>query len=207
MTDCARFARWLDDGMPAAGPGPALRAGTPGAGTPAAHEAHAAGCARCAAALAEARALDRALERAPAAAPAGFADRVMERVARARRSPAATWIEPDALPWWVRALAEPAAALATTLAALVLWQYPLLARLATSAWDLLSGPAVAGLLRVPDAPAGLPGLALLADPYVLAGLALAGLPAAWWAGMAVYRWSGEAAAPGPRFTAGVPARR
>ena len=131
----------------------------------------------------------------------------MERVARARWARLAALTEPEALPWWVRALADPAAALATTLAAVVLWQYPLLARLATSAWDLLSGPAVTGFLRQSGAPAGLPGLAVLTDPYVLAGLALAGLPVAWWAGLAVYRWSGGAATPEPRLTAGAPARR
>jgi hypothetical protein len=193
MTDCARLARWLDDGMPAAD-GPA-------------HEAHARDCAGCAAVLAGARALDRALERALAVAPDGFADRVMARVARARLARLATWMEPDALPWWVRALADPAAVLATMLAALVLWQYPWLARVATSAWQLLSGPAVSGLLRLPGMPAELPRLAMFADPYVLAGLALAGLPIAWWAGLAVYRWSGDAPSPGPRAHAGAPARR
>lgn len=192
MTGCARFTRWLDDGMPPA--------------AAAAHEAHASGCAGCAAALAGARALDRALERALAAAPDGFADRVMERVARARQVPLTAWIEPDMLPWWVRAAAEPAVVLATMLAALVLWQYPLLVRVATTAWQLLSGPAVSGFLRLPSLPAELPGLAALADPYVLVGLALAGLPVAWWAGLAVYHWSGDVAPPGHRLHAGAPAR-
>jgi anti-sigma factor RsiW len=192
VTDCARFTRWLDDGMPAGGS--------------AANEAHAAGCAGCAAALAGARALDRALERALAAAPDGFADRVMERVERARRVPLTAWIEPDMLPWWVRAAAEPAVVLATMLAALVLWQYPLLVRVATAAWRLLSGPAVSGFLRLPGLPAELPGLAMLTDPYVLVGLALAGLPIAWWAGLAVYHWSGDASPPGPRLHAGSAAR-
>jgi len=193
MTDCARFAGWLDDGMPADGA--------------TAHETHAAGCAACATALAEARALDRALERALAAAPDGFADRVMQRVARARAARLVAWIEPDALPWWVRALMEPAAILATTLAALVLWQYPLLVRVATSGWQLLSGPAVSSLLRLPGGPVELPRLAAFADPYVLAGLALAGLPIAWWAGLAVYRWSGDMTPPGAHLSAGASARR
>jgi hypothetical protein len=190
VNDCARFARWLDDGSPAAGTS--------------AHEAHAAGCPACAAALAAARALDRALERALAAAPDGFAERVMARVARARRTRLASWAEPEALPWWARTLTEPATMLATTLAALVLWQYPLLARGATSAWRLLTGPAVSGLLRLPGMPTELPGLTAFADPYVMAGLALAGLPLAWWVGLAVYRWSGEAVE--PRHPAGSPAR-
>ncbi len=191
MTDCARFARWLDDGMPSdAAP---------------AHEAHAAACAACAAALADARSLDLAFERALAAAPEGFADRVMARVAGARRARPAAWIEPDALPWWVRAFADPAAVLALMLAALALWQYPLLARLAGSAWRVLSGPAVSGLVRLPGLPQDLPRLAVFTDPYVLAGLALAGLPLAWWAGLAMYRWTGEAA--GPRPHAGGPPRR
>lgn len=193
MTDCARFARWLDGGMPTA--------------EAAAHEAHAAGCAACAAALADARALDRALERALAAAPEGFADRVMTRLAGARRTRLAAWIEPDALPWWVRAFADPAAVLALMLAALALWQYPLLARLAGSAWRVLSGPAVSGLVRLPGLPQDLPRLAVLTDPYVLAGLALAGLPLAWWAGLAVYRWSGDTTSPGAHLSAGASARR
>jgi hypothetical protein len=192
VTDCGHFGRWLDDGMPAA--------------EAAAHEAHASGCAGCAAALADARSLDRALERALAAAPDGFADRVMERVAHARLARLAVWIEPDALPWWARAMADPAAVLATTLAALVLWQYPLLARVATAAWRLLSGPAVSGFLRFPGMSTVVPGFTVLADPYVLAGLALAGLPIAWWAGLAVYHWSGDAPPPGPRLHAGVSAR-
>jgi hypothetical protein len=192
VTDCARFAGWLDDGMP-----------PPAA---AAHEAHASGCAGCAAALADARALDRALERALAVAPDGFAERVMARVERARLARLAAWIEPDLLPWWVRAAAEPAVVLATTLAALVLWQYPLLVRVAGTAWQLLSGPAVSGFLRLPSLPAELPGLALLTDPYVLVGLALAGLPIAWWAGLALYHWSGDAPPPAPRLHAGVSAR-
>jgi hypothetical protein len=192
VTDCARFARWLDDGMPPAGA--------------AAHEAHASGCPGCAAALADARALDRALAGALAAAPGGFTDGVMRRVERARLVRLAAWLEPDLLPWWVRAAAEPSSVLACALAALVLWQYPLLARLSTSAWQLLSGPTVSGLLRLPGLAAGPPGLAILADPYVLAGLGLAGLPFAWWAGLAVYRWSGDVPPPDPRLRAGAPAR-
>ncbi len=191
MNDCAGFARWLDDGMPADGA--------------AAHAAHAAACARCAAALADARALDRALERALVAAPADFADRVMAGVARTGRRQAATWVVSDVLPWWVRALADPAAVLAAALAALVLWQYPLLSRVAPVAWRVLSGSALGGVLRLPGPPASWPGLAVFADPYVLGGLGLAGLPVAWWAGLAIYRWS-SGPAPEPRLRAGAPVR-
>jgi hypothetical protein len=183
VTDCGRFARWLDDGMPAA--------------EAPAHAAHAVGCAACAAALADARALDRVLERALAAAPEGFADRVMERLERARLARLAAWIEPDLLPWWVRAAAEPASILAFVVAALVLWQYPLLARGATWAWHALSGPALSGLLQLPGLSADRIGLTVLAEPYVLVGLALAGLPVAWWVGLAVYHWSGDVALPHP----------
>jgi len=191
VTDCGRFARWLDEGMPA--------------DEAAAHEAHGTACASCAASLARARALDRALDLALAAAPAGFADRVMERVARARRRRLATLAEFDALPWWVRAMADPAAVLAAVLAALVLWQYPLLTRLSPVVWRLLSGSALSGALRLPHLPASWPGLGIFADPYALAGLALAGLPLAWWAGLAICRWSGSPT-PEARLRAGTSAR-
>ena len=175
--DCEHFERWLDDGLPEmAGIG--------------AH-AHAASCARCAAALAAARALDAALERCAATAPAGFAERVMERVARARVARPLAWIEPDALPWWVRAAAEPATALSLVLAALVLWQYATLARFTVAAFQALASPAVVAFVRQLAAPRLTLDLSMISDPFVFAGLVLAGLPFAWWAGLVVYHWSGD----------------
>ena len=175
--DCGHFERWLDDGQP--------QAAAAGA------HAHADSCAHCAAALASARALDAALERYAATAPAGFTARVMERVPRARAGRPLAWVEPDALPWWVRAAAEPAAALSLALAALVLWKYATLARFAAAAFETLASPAVAGFLRQVASPRLTLDLSRFSDPFVLAGLALAGLPLAWWAGIAVYHWSGD----------------
>jgi hypothetical protein len=175
--DCERFERWLDEGM------------GPGAGAEAA--AHAAGCARCGAALAVARALEAALGPPAIVAPANFADHVMERVARARTARWLGWIEPDVLPWWVRAAAEPVTALSLALAALVLWQYPLLARSAAAAFQALASPAVAAFVHQWSAPRITLDLPALSDPFVFAGLVLAGLPFAWWAGLAVYHWSGD----------------
>jgi hypothetical protein len=175
--DCDRFERWLDEGLGA-------EAGAEGA-------AHAASCARCGAALVAARALDAALERSAAVAPAGFAERVMERVALARQARLLAWFEPEVLPWWVRAAAEPATALSLALAALVLWQYPVLARLTVSVFQALASPAVAAFMQQLAAPRLTLDLSVLADPFVFTGLVLAGLPLAWWAGLAVYHWSGD----------------
>jgi hypothetical protein len=175
--DCERFERWLNEGL----------------GEPAGVEghAHAASCARCGAALAAARALDAALEPPAVVAPAGFAERVMERVARARAARLSAWIEPEVLPWWVRAAAEPATALSLVLAALVLWQYPLLARFAAAAFQVLASPVVAAFMHQLAAPRFALDHSAFSDPFVFTGLVLAGLPFAWWAGLAVYHWSGD----------------
>ena len=175
--DCERFERWLNEG-----------AGVEeGAGGP----AHAASCARCGAALAAARALDAALERSARVAPAEFTARVMARVARARQARLLAWIEPEVLPWWVRAAAEPATALSLALTALVLWQYPALARFTVAAFQALASPAVATFMQQLAAPRFTFDLSAFSDPFVFAGLVLAGLPFAWWAGLAVYHWSGD----------------
>jgi hypothetical protein len=175
--DCERFERWLDEGLPAE--------------MGAAVHAHAAACARCAAALDAARALDAALERSAVVAPAGFDARVMERVARARLARLLAWAEPDALPWWVRAAAEPATALSLVLGALALWQYPTLARLATASFQALASPAVATFVRQLATPRITLDLSVFSDPFVFTGLILAALPFAWWAGLGVYHWSGD----------------
>jgi len=178
--DCERFERWLNEGREAA--------------TDAGGHAHAASCARCGAALAAARALDAALASPAVVAPADFVERVMERVARARQARLLTWIEPEVLPWWVRAAAEPVTVLSLALAALVLWQYPLLARLAVAAFQALASPAVATFMHQLAAPRFTLDLSAFSDPFVFTGLVLAGLPFAWWAGLAVYHWSGDSQA-------------
>ncbi len=178
--DCARFERWLNEGM--------------GETAGAAGHAHAVSCARCGAVLAAARALDAALERSAIVAPADFTARVMERVARARLARRLTWIEPEVLPWWVRAAAEPATALSLALGALVLWQYPTLARFAAVTFQTLASPAMAAFMQRWAAPRFALELSAFSDPFVFAGLVLAGLPFAWWAGLAVYHWSGDSQA-------------
>lgn len=178
--DCERFERWLNEGMEAA--------------VDAEGHAHAASCPRCGAALTAARALDAALGRPAVVAPADFAERVMARVARARAARRFAWIEPDTLPWWVRAAAEPATALSLALAALVLWQYPLLARFTAAAFQALASPAVATLMHRLAAPQFTLDLSAFSDPFVFTGLVLAALPFAWWAGLTVYHWSGDSQA-------------
>jgi hypothetical protein len=174
--DCAAFTRWLDEGLPIA-EAPAM-------------EAHAATCARCAAALRAERALATALGPDAERAPERFAERVMERVARARVA-ALVGAESDPLPWWVRVVAEPAAALALALAALVWWQAPTLARAAAQALQALASPGATGLLRQIALPRLALDLSRLSNPYLLFGVMLALLPFAWWAGLAVYHWSGD----------------
>jgi hypothetical protein len=98
---CAAFDRWLDEGLP----------------EPAAAGArdHAARCARCAAELAAAEAIETGLMRATFTAPAHLTDAVMARVATleaARVAPAPPSRWSDAFPWWVRAAGDPAAAFA-----------------------------------------------------------------------------------------------
>lgn len=163
-----------------------------GAGAlPAEARAHAAGCARCARALAAATALERALAAhfAPgdAAPPAGFAERVLARIAALERAARVTG--GDDLPGWVRAAGEPATALAAIVAALMLWQGPALTRgaraLAAAAGPLADGlrqagelPGLAALGRafaLPGAPAwvgGVAAVAALAPPLALVALAL-----------------------------------
>ena len=116
--NCLAFERLLDVGEPDALPAAAL--------------AHARGCGSCARSLARSRSLERALERhfASALAPAPgleptlarITDHVMARI-EAAEARGVRWLAlPDALPWWVRAAAEPAVVLASVVAALLLWR-------------------------------------------------------------------------------------
>jgi len=166
---CDAFARWLDDGAAASAADP--------------HLAHAATCAACGTALAAARALDTLLAAAPAPGPAGFADRVMARVGAidVRRIAAP---QRPALPWWARAAAEPAAALALVVAAITLWGADRIARgglelalVATRArWALPAWPSLDP-----------------AEPYVALGLGIAVLPFMMWAAWRLFAWSERAA--------------
>lgn len=167
--NCAAFERWLDDGMPS-NQAPVARA-------------HAASCARCAAALRVTLELDELL-RAPAArAPESFTTRVLDRVVEIEHHGAALRPAPT-LPvfdWWVRAAAHPAVVLAAALAALVVWQqsavlagtrklFWLAAHLAMRAWS------EGGSITFPR------------DPVLGAALGVALLPLVALASWGLYSW-------------------
>lgn len=114
--NCLAFERLLDGGTPRHLPAAALE--------------HVRACARCKRSHARAHSLELALERhfasrsaadAPVVLP-GFADRVLARVEQGEARGVRWLALPDALPWWVRAAAEPGVLLASTVAALVLWR-------------------------------------------------------------------------------------
>jgi len=114
--NCLAFEVLLDGGTPDQLPDTAL--------------AHARACESCTRSLARARALEAALEHHFAALASereqavlvGFTDRVMARVERGEAR-GVRWLGlPDALPWWVRAAAEPSVVLASVVAALLLWR-------------------------------------------------------------------------------------
>ena len=109
---CRAFESWLDAGRPATGRDEFLR--------------HAGQCAACAGALQADEALALALNRTQAAAPGSFTDRVMARI----HAPVIVPILAPAVPWWLRALTDPAAVLAGALLAVL-----------TGAWSSL--PALA----------------------------------------------------------------
>jgi hypothetical protein len=114
----------------------------------------------------------------PLANPDRFVDQVMRRVAlepRRALQPAA------ALPWWVRAAADPAAALACVLMALVLWKPTALATLAQAAtgWRIPSWlpTAWARPILAPDRPAVTLGLEILGSALLA------------WGSLHLYRWT------------------
>ena len=180
MTICDQFQRWLDAGMPERGS--------------AAAGAHAQACASCATSLAAARELEQLLAGA-VAAPPQFSERVMGRIeALERARTGEPQLAGSPLDWWVRAAAQPAAALAFVLAGLVTWK--------PSAF-LAGGMAVVGsaggwLSHAIQAGAGARPIAILSAPFeglgplardqVMLGLALALAPAAAWMSWRMWRW-------------------
>lgn len=159
--------------------------------------AHAAGCERCARALATAIALDAALGShfsATAEPPgAGLVPRVLERVEAIEARRARLLLVPDVMPWWVRATAEPGVALASAVIALLLWQGETLiaftraaiVRMASGPAPALPGalPALGGLESLSAALKPLPG----ADWAVAIGLACGLAPLFALAGWALWR--------------------
>jgi hypothetical protein len=104
---CRRVTAWLDSGMP---PGEA-----------AAVLEHAAGCAECTTRVAAARELEAWLGQEPVAMGPEFTAGVMARVAATRPQPVLLPRSPVA--WWVRAVADPACALALVASALLVWGF------------------------------------------------------------------------------------
>jgi hypothetical protein len=204
---CAEFDLWLDQGSPAAGQVPAL--------------AHARGCARCAAALESARALDVALAEYSIAAPPQFTARVMERVRRTPRpvTPARARgydASAPAMEWWVRAAADPATALALVAAGLLAWRSDAVQHAALALAQGLLANLHLGLDRLPSVPApALPRLAFpFGDPNVTLALLLACAPATLWISWCLFAWTERACVPfvpprarGPAMSFGEPGLR
>ena len=160
---CRRFAAWLDSGMPSGEASEAL-----------AHEGVCPDCALCASA---ARELDALLRMEAPPAPSTFTAGVMSRVEAIRPRP--VWLPASPLSWWVRALADPACALACVAGALLLGgidRIPEIEGLVVSAKS-----AVIATLG-----ARAPGL-LDASTWSKVAVALA--PALILASNALYRWS------------------
>jgi len=167
--NCAEFTNWLDTGAPAEAE-PRARA-------------HASGCERCAALLRAQSEIDAALRREPSAPPldrARFVARVMERVEAAPR-PVLRPIAPP-LPWWAQAAADPAAALACGLIALLLWRpdaVSVAGRFLAGRWTLLSATAFG------EARARLG----LDRPLIATGFGILGLLLLAWISFELYRWT------------------
>ena len=181
VVTCEIFDRWLDDGTPA---GPEA----------AAFEAHAAGCVRCSSEWAAARAVESELRHAIVPAPHGFTEAVMARVATASAVTSEVRVQELAsvMPWWSKALAQPATVLAFTVAALALWRREAL----MAAGIAFAQHASAWLsTAVNSAPPSLPptfGLAeTLARPDVMLGFVLAIAPALAWGSWQLWRWGEE----------------
>lgn len=172
--NCEAFERWLDEGR--------LETSEP------AMLAHAAGCARCGAALAAMSELEHALESSSTPAPAHFTERVMSRIREQRARATDLTVEP-AFAWWVRVAADPAAALALVVAALVLWRGDSLWRAGVVFTTNAARLATAAGHATPALPAPLQA------PYVSLAFALALAPLALWGSARLYAWGERACAP------------
>lgn len=183
---CRDLERWLDDG------------GAPERYVEA--MAHARICARCTATLGGVDELERLLERASLGTPAGFTERVMAKVALTRQAPARIPVMEllpffQTVPWWVRVALEPASLLSLLLASALVWRGDALFGLASggaaqlAAWIARTLP-----IAVPSPDPGAVG-ALLLQPTVAAGFALAVVPLVVMASRALYHWSAAIVGP------------
>jgi len=171
--DCNEFDRWLDEAMP---------------GDDASREAaerHAASCRGCAEAAGAARTLEALLAAPAGSAPSGFAARVMERVRLGMRTgrPVVRIPAVPAMPWWIRAMSDPAAAVTFTLGVLCL----MIAGRSHALAGILSPLLRAASVLVASSLEG-PGTGPV-RPAVQAGIALGILPIAVLASFPLYRWS------------------
>ncbi len=166
--NCESVERWLNEARPTAGEAGAC--------------AHAAGCRACARALEAALELEVVLAAGLAPAPPGLTAGVMARVERAQRRDLASLPAPPAFDWWVRAAAEPAAALALVLAALLLWRGPALTAPTAQAVAGLAGLLASALSWA------LSALGAGLEP-ARAALSLVALMALPWASWLLFRWS------------------
>ena len=167
---CVAFQRWLDDGRPAV--------------EEAAFLIHAGGCPACAAAWSAALAVEAALAAPGPAAPPQFTQQVMARVRAAKEDHAwdLGFPDSDALPWWARAAAQPAAALALLLSALLAWHPERL-------WSIAS--RLPALSRGVASRAGLslqPLLAHFSSRWSIALLSVLAASALLWASWQLYGW-------------------
>ncbi len=181
---CHALDRWLDDGAPDAGRADAV--------------GHARTCARCAAALARAEALELALSASPPAAPTGFAGRVMSRVADARQVRAGIPVMEllpllRTFPWWVRLALEPATLLAAFLASVLVVRGDALFALARSGAAHLASWLAAGLASAAPVPPPVPSVdpltTLLLQPTILTCLVIGAVPLAWMMSQVLFGWT------------------
>jgi hypothetical protein len=143
--NCRGFEEWLDQGSPAAGAGAA--------------SAHADSCGRCAALLAAEHELELALRSASIRTAPGFTDRVMARLPLDRP----VLISP-ALPWWARAVMEPATVIALALGGMLVWGWE--AMVAWIPWV----ERAAARLALPPVAAGLSPSGMLALEIAIGSL-------------------------------------
>ena len=177
---CREFDAWLDTGIPTLGENAGAEMEV--------QYRHAQACSRCLPMLKAALAVEVALDAVagtPPVAPRGFTDAVMARIA-ATRAPISAGLD-----WRLRALAQPATALAFTLAAVVF-----VGRDSIASWAVAAQVAVGH--AVTQAAALLPGGVLLPgfdDPWTRLGLLLAVTPLVLLPSLALYRWSAQGHGP------------
>ncbi|MCA9753891.1 MAG: hypothetical protein KC591_16960 [Gemmatimonadetes bacterium] len=166
--NCSEFARWLDEGRPA--------------GERAVADAHAAACARCAAADERDATIGSLLAQRFALAPPNFTASVLARLPAARRefvpeSP------PDPYPWFVQILLEPSTVLGLVLGGVyAMWVGNL--------WSVVRAAATGGVARWLDALAIFPADVAMGLAWASLGIVVAG--ASWLAYRVAAAASGDA---------------